>query len=219
MQVIGERMKLNGKERWTLLGASSGLGLAFSKWATEQGVLEQQLISRKSQISFDFSKEENWPEIIRYLIDFKPSRLFYFAGGGPYGLYSEKKWNSHLWAYRVNLLFPAFLLSRIQDLTLNQAVFLGSSVAEAQPDPAAASYASAKHGLKGLVTSLQVEKSFPYMDLRLFSPGYMDTPLLPTHAWPRQTAGRVIPAPEVAKKLGNWIQDSAGINGHLILNP
>ena len=212
-------MNYSANEKWALLGASSGLGAAFSTWGKENLRPEQMLISRKSPQAFDFSKEQTWPDVISLLKNYAPTRLFYFSGGGPFGPYSQKKWTSHLWAYQVNLLFPAFLLAHLSELSLRQIVFVGSSIAESQPDPGAASYASAKHGLKGLVTSIQAEKSFPALDLRLLSPGYMDTPLLPAHAWPRQMPGRVKATPEIANILGNWIQDPAGFNGHLILNP
>ncbi len=53
------------------------------------------------------------------------------------------------------------------------------------------------------------------MDVRLFSPGYMDTLLLPTNAWPRQQAELVRPTEEISKILLDWIQNPDDANGHL----
>ena len=75
---------------------------------------------------------------------------------------------------------------------------VGSAVAQDKPDPGASSYSSAKHGLKGLCESLQKES--PKCAIHLFSPGYMDTDLLPANAWPRQQ-GLVEDVNSVAKRL------------------
>ena len=78
---------------------------------------------------------------------------------------------------------------------------MGSSVAEDKADPGAASYAAAKHALKGLLESVILEK--PDLDVRLFSPGYMDTGMLPQNAWPRQQ-GLAEDPDAVARRLWQW---------------
>jgi short-subunit dehydrogenase len=210
-------MKIEDGEKWVVCGGSSGLGQAFARHAkAEFSFVDQMLMSRRSSVSVDFSRPEDWTRSLELLIDYKPTRLFYFAGGGPHGPFGEKKWTSHEWAFRVNFLFPAFLLSHLKVPSLKQALFVGSAIAESKPDPLAASYSAAKHGLKGLVTSLQQEKSC-HFDLRLLSPGYLDTPLLPQHAWPRQTPGLLKSPDEVAASTLSWVQDVQGANGHFIL--
>lgn len=211
-------MQIMKGEKWILLGASSGLGKAFAQWSESQTEAPDLfLMSRKSPLSADFSKEEEWEKIATQLQGLEPDRIFYFAGGGPWGPFNSKKWSSHLWTYRVNLLFPAFLISKFPWVGLKQATFVGSAIAENHPDADAASYSSAKHGLKGLITSIQAEKSLPQMDLRLFSPGYLDTPLLPSNAWPRQIPGKVASTAETAVQLGDWIQQVHSANSHLSL--
>ena len=198
------------------MGASSGLGAVFLQSMHESHPdLRVLRISRKSELAFDFSKEETWNSLWERISEFKPDRLFYFAGGGPWGPYPEKKWSSHLWTYRVNLLLPAYLLSRIHEIKLLQAVFVGSAIAESKADPWAASYASSKHGLLGLISTLQAERSLSPTDLRLFSPGYLDTPLLPAHAPPRAQPGLVQSAEAGALALAEWIAQEQNANGHL----
>ncbi len=161
-------------------------------------------------VSFDASDETQWP----LALQFQAQKLFYVAGGGPYGPFENKKWSDHQWAFKVNFLCPAFLLHQLMlSNTCRQIVMVGSAIAESKPDIHAASYAAAKHALKGLVTSVQAEQkkmSQDQIDLRLFSPGYIDTPMLPANAWPRQLAleeqASLIASPiALAEKLLDWI--------------
>lgn len=210
-------MLIQESETWILAGASSGLGQAFSVATKEKfPEIQQVLMSRKSPSICDFSKQESWPHILETIIQQKPTRFFYFAGGGPWGPYPDKKWASHEWTYRVNFLFPAFFLSQTLPESLGQVLFVGSRIAESAPDPGAASYSASKHALKGLVTTLQAEKSLTF-DLRLLSPGYLDTALLPANAWPRQVTGLVSQPKAIAERTLSWVQDVRSANGHLIL--
>jgi NAD(P)-dependent dehydrogenase (short-subunit alcohol dehydrogenase family) len=88
-------------------------------------------------------------------------------------------------------------------------ILLGSAVAEASADPGAASYCAAKHALKGLIASLRAE--IPAWDLRLFSPGYMDTEMLPGNAAARRQ-GVYSPA-RMARELWDWSL-TPDIGGH-----
>lgn len=210
-------MLIQKNETWILAGASSGLGKEFSAAAQEKfPEVRQVLVSRRSACACDFSKQESWVDILKTITEQEPTRILYFAGGGPWGPYPDKKWSSHEWTYRVNFLFPAFLLSQVLPKTLQQILFVGSSIAESQPDPGAASYSASKHALKGLVTTLQAERSLKF-DLRLLSPGYLDTALLPANAWPRQVEGLVSQPKAVAERTLSWVQDVHSANGHLIL--
>lgn len=182
---------------WLLLGASRGLGRSFFDLLKDDPSNKIVSVSRKEfscdqWLKMDFSKVEEWPQFIKSLQDCKPTRLVYFAGGGPHGQFSSQKFKSHQWAFRVNFEFPAFLLHSILSHNadfnqLKQLCFIGSSIAENQPDPLASSYAAAKHALRGLVTSVQAELKLnpKILDLQLYSPGYMQTDLLPEGSWPR----------------------------------
>jgi len=140
---------------------------------------------------------------------FSPTHIFYIAGGGPHGLFASKSYKDHLWAYRLNLLAPAKLIHwALNNLSLKQLIITGSSVAEGKADPLASSYASAKHGLKGLVASLREEKL--NVDLRLFSPPYMETDLLPKNSEP-YSKGQVKSSAEIAKLFYEWSNDANGL--------
>jgi short-subunit dehydrogenase len=222
-------MKLNlakekPAEKWILLGASRGLGECFYRLASERSSSELVRISRKSETSADFSKSENFSEICQQICSLQADRIFYFAGGGPFGNFHEKAWKDHEWALNVNFQFPAFLLHQLLQKPdrLKQIVFVGSSIAEDKPDAKASMYSASKHALKGLITSIQsemqVEKTEANsMDLRLFSPGYMDTSLLPQHAWPRQRAGLVVSPDKVAEMLWAWIHNADDVGTHFVL--
>lgn len=138
-------------------------------------------------------------------------RIFYFAGGGPHGAYSSKKFSDHMWAMNVSYLAFAsilhFVLNQFSNLKHLQIIAIGSSIAESKPDFHAASYSAAKHALKGLISSIQLEYSQP--DVRLFSPGYMKTKMLPPMAWVYQLNGLVASPKQVASILSEWSLNSA----------
>ncbi|NCN41071.1 hypothetical protein GW916_07445, partial [bacterium] len=73
-----------------------------------------------------------------------------------------------------------------------------------------ASYSAAKHALKGLYLSLRVEK--PTWDLRLFSPGYLDTELLPKGASVRYK--KVWDPEEVSVRFIDWMLDEELLGDH-----
>lgn len=210
------------QRRFALLGASRGLGWATyqalsKKYPTAEFMLVSRKIShRKNEINsctqvfdYDFSKELS-SDFVDKLADFNPTHIVYFAAGGPYGNFHEKKWSDHQWALQVTFLFPAQLLHhfmRISVPSLKQFVLVGSAIAENQPDPGAASYCAAKHALKGLITTLQKENKSPFnckFKIELFSPGYIETDMLPPQSWPRQQ-GLAESAENVAQQLINLV--------------
>ncbi|MCB0343411.1 MAG: SDR family oxidoreductase, partial [Bdellovibrionales bacterium] len=143
------------------------------------------------------------------LNEFQPEQIIYVAGGGPFGRFHDKKWKDHEWAWQVSFLTPARLLHWAGgQKQLKQFIVIGSSVAEDNPDPNAASYASAKHALKGLVTSVQKED--PPFDLRLFSPSYMDTDMLPPSSWPRREGLKLRDPNEIAREFWDWALNDDG---------
>lgn len=191
--------------RIAILGASRGLGWAlYSKFAQTDKNISFFLSSRKINEKFkalseqipinvqvyaqDFSKTPVDSDFLIALQKFQPTILIYVAGGGPHGEFQTKKWSDHLWALNTTFLYPAELLHHILAslsswFFVKQIIFVGSAVAEQSADPNAASYAAAKHALKGLISSIQHE-SVKSPQIELFSPGYMQTDMLPVTSWP-----------------------------------
>lgn len=187
-----------------VLGASRGLGLEFAKQlvAGNELFLSARRMTEVKHVfpdsvqlkNFDFSKESNQEKILSELTQWQPELVIYCAAGGPYGEFQNKKWGAHAWALNVSLVFPAKLLHwGLQQDSVQAMAFVGSAIAEAKADPKAASYSMAKHGLKGLIHSVIEEK--PCKNIYLFSPGYMDTDMLPQNAEPR-VKGEVILSPQ-----------------------
>jgi len=209
--------------RIAILGASRGLGAELVKRihldAAESVLLlasrkesELQQLARAQDwlVPADFSHGESQEKLLQVLREFKPEVVFYVAGGGPFGTYGSKAWRDHAWAFELNLLFPARLLHALLSEVvfhpaLQKVAFVGSAIAGLQPDPKASSYAAAKHGLRGLITSVQAEN--PEVDVFLFEPGYMQTAMLPPNAWPRQQGLASDPKDE-ARKLWQLMQSS-----------
>jgi short-subunit dehydrogenase len=203
------------QKRWLLFGASRGLGLQVAKILSQSNETEILILSRKAPVEnlgqakhlpLDLA-EAGFLEKIENLHSFKATHILYFAGGGPFGDFEKKDFKDHQWSWRVSFEAAAFVLHwALKQQQLQQICFIGSKIAESQPDPGAASYCAAKHALKGLVESVQMELSSKSsaVDLRLFSPGYMDTDLLPANAWPRQQNLTEKPA-AVAEKLVEWL--------------
>ena len=201
------------------MGASRGLGWATYQELNRRSETQAFLLSsrkinaRKNQVSAntelveqDYSVTPVGSDFLTRLQDFNPTCLIYFAGGGPYGLFADKKWNDHDWALKTSFLYPAELLHAILSKRnewkeLKKILFVGSAIAEDQADPKAASYAAAKHAVKGLGTSIQAEVlDNQNPQITLFSPGYMQTELLPVNSQPRQNQLALDPV-DVAKKL------------------
>jgi short-subunit dehydrogenase len=210
--------------RYVILGASRGLGWAFyqNKFAAEPNS-EFLLVSRKINESHrsdhqhvqicknDFSVTPVSSNFLKVLKEFSPTYIVYCAGGGPYGHFENKKWSDHTWAINVNFMFPAELLHLISNdpesyRNLKSITFIGSKIAESNPDARAASYAAAKHALKGLVTTVQLESTLPFK-VKLFSPGYILTDLLPLNSAPR-IENKALTVDIVASQLVQFIDSN-----------
>lgn len=193
-------MQVQGSENWSLLGASKGLGFEFSKLVPTVHPQTHLFLASRSINSFDFSKKDLFEFYAEQIQATAPDRIFYFAAGGAYGPFKKYQWKDHVWTMSVTFDFPAFLLHYFlrNPQKLKQMVFIGSSVAESQADPNAAMYCAAKHALRGLLSS--VEKESPTFQVKLFSPGYMNTQMLPKGAWPREQGLAVEPS-QVALEL------------------
>ncbi len=208
-------------EKIAVIGASRGLGAQLClSIPPEHSILgigrkTERLAALRTKAGYHFEGfaadlNSEIDRIIAKLAEYQPSRLFYLAAGGPYGPYSEKSWKDHLWAWKVSFLGAAQIVHAALNFerSPHQIVLCGSSVAEAEGDALAASYASAKHALKGLYQSLRLEN--PQLDIRLFSPGYLDTELLPKGAAVRYKG---VWNPEVvAQEFWDWAcsSDHAG---------
>lgn len=204
---------LLNNSRVAVLGASRGLGaaivqelLARNSGSAILGLARRPSAAAIQWLSADVSRPEEQERTLVNLADYTPDQVICTLGGGPFGPFHEKAWRDHQWSLEVSFLFPARLLHWALNLPENvrpkQIVVVGSSVAEDKPDPRAASYAASKHGLKGLISTIQAEH--PPIDVRLYSPGYMNTDLLPPGAQARQ---QTLWEPlEVAKDLLDWMQ-------------
>ncbi len=209
----------NQIQRVAILGASRGLGWAtYQKMSAQFPQTQFLLVSRKIQncsvganaqmVVQDFSKKPIFQNFLQTLIQFNPTQIIYCAGGGPYGVFESKKWADHEWALNVNFLYPAELIHQVlihvlEFKNLKSFTCIGSDIAEARPDVKASSYCAAKHALKGLMTTLQIEKS-THVQIKLFSPGYMVTDLLPANSAPREAHKAENPE-KVAEKLIDFI--------------
>jgi short-subunit dehydrogenase len=207
-------------ERIAILGASRGIGRAIARGLEDRAELllvsrrwEASGAGRSKKISLDLTREDHWSILENELATFRPSRIFYVAGGGPHGLFAEREFKDHLWAMNLNLLTPLRLLHWALRACVPQLIFFGSAVAEQKPDPLAASYASAKHGLLGLIESARAEGTGP-TDLRLYSPGYTATDLLPPPAR-EKLPSRVLSPEEVAEDFIPWAFSNP-VEGHRI---
>lgn len=156
-------------------------------------------------------------QFLDQLKEFAPTKVFYCVGGGPHGRYEQKEWKDHQWALQVSFLTFAHLLHFIMThlRQVSQVVVIGSAIAEDKPDPMASSYAAAKHALCGLISSVRHERQAlseevlgatqgTELDLRLYSPGYIDTDMLPKNAKPRLAGLRIFSAEEIASDLVQW---------------
>lgn len=179
---------------WLLVGASRGLGAEFAAVLKRQQPSAQiTVVSRKAPalqdakwLQADISKASEQDRVIEHVQQNEFENVVYFAGGGPYGPLQNREWKDHQWALEVTFLFAARLTHALlkQSSPPKSLTFIGSSVAESAGDAGASSYSAAKWALKGFFESLILEQSA--IELRLFSPGYMDTGLLPRAAFPRE---------------------------------
>lgn len=201
-------------ERAIILGASRGLGAELAKKACAQnypvtGVARKEAALKQIAQQFplfdyrvaDLAKPEGQDTVIRVLLEENFSKVFCVAGGGPYNLFGAAGWKDHDWAWEVTFRSHARVIHALaQSHRFVQVILIGSSVAENAGDRNAGSYAAGKHALKGLHASLRLD--YPDWDVRLYSPGYMNTPLLPSGASVRQ--GGVYDPIDVANDVWNW---------------
>ncbi len=203
-------------EKVLALGASRGLGESVVRQLNNSGNFEVISVSRKAdKFKLDFSKLDEQKKVFELIKEVQPTRIFYFAGGGPFGKFADKEWKDHQWSLEVNFLFQARLLSHVMknSLGLKQIVFVGSLIAENRAHPMGASYGAGKSAMRSLLESIVAEGKSS-IDIRLFSPGYMDTEMLPKNAYPRREGVKLLSPNFVAEKFCEWVNNT-NVNWYL----
>ena len=209
-----ERKTMN--RRMAFLGCSRGLGRAIAQssplghrlfCARNKGELFRLSQDVKGDVlPIDFSLPiDIW---FPHLENFQPTHIYYFAGGGPFAPFHLKEFKDHEWTFNVNFKTPAQLIHWALKQNIQQFIATGSAIAESKGDANASSYAASKHALLGLCQSVWLES--PQFDLRLFSPSYMDTDLLPPKALPRQQNKKLQKPTDLASPFWHWANSSQG---------
>jgi short-subunit dehydrogenase len=188
-----------------IIGGRRGFGKSIGEiWSQTVPQIKLVTTSRVAGANyiFDLAKEESVTALLKTLDDEQPDHVVCAAGGGPYGEYIKKDWKDHSWSLSVTLLSPMRIAHHLlQSTYCRQMILIGSAVAEADADKYAASYCAAKHGLRGFVGTLALETTDK--DIRLFSPGYMATDMLPVNV--ASKTGKVPAKPQdVAQYFVDW---------------
>lgn len=196
-------------EKVLFVGGRRGLGKAVRElWQKQR---PDDVLALSSRIPYkdeglktivcDLSQRAQLLELLQFVRDWKPQRIFYFPGGGPWGPFGSKEWKDHQWALQVSFLSAAEMIHAAMGIPeVRQIVAVGSAIAECQPDQNAASYSASKHALRGLISTLNQEA--PLKDIRLFSPGYMATDLLPH---PAREGKNVLTPEALADQFLPWV--------------
>jgi short-subunit dehydrogenase len=225
-----------------IIGASRGLGRSISLFLTTHfdSVEEVTLVARRQDLlnevekeispkirintqKCDLSRSEDQGSLVALLAKEDFDLIIYVAGGGPHGEYGAKEWKDHHWALQVGLMAPMRLVHEwlknreVQKLKSGaKFIIVGSRIAEQSPDPLATSYAASKHGLVGFVSSLQKELEGQTHKVWLFSPGYIDTEMLPKSAHVRHDGSKLMSADTAAQACLRWIKKEGP--WHRVLN-
>lgn len=182
-----------------ILGGSKGLGKTIKDEFGDKALS----VSRSDEVKVDLSKPESL-ETLKEIIDATSfDVIFYCAGGGPHGDYFSKPSHAHEWAYQVNFFRPTEIAHYLKSISFKGLfVYIGSAIAERSVSKKSLSYSMSKK------SSLFTLLLMPEQDLkvRVFSPPYMNTALLPKNSWPRVEASElVLETKEVADELLSWI--------------
>jgi len=186
-----------------ILGGSKGLGCSIS------GCLpNSKSLSRSSSVeSVDLSQPASIALVEKHLLSFGPDLVFYVAGGGVYGEYFSKPMHSHRWTFEVNFFRP----TQIADLLKKSGfkgkfIYIGSAIAERSESLKCISYSYSKKLAVKTLLSLSEED----LKVRVFSPPYMDTDLLPKNSWPRlESPQLVLNTQVVAAELLKWLAEDS----------
>ncbi len=213
-------------KKWALIGSSRGLGRAVAEALPAEDrillVARKEPVGLKREAEFfrtDLANAEDRAQLLEKLRQFEPDAVIDFAAGGPYGEFAQKNFKDHLWAFQVSFIAKAELVHGLANLAKppKMVCWIGSAIAEDEGDVKAGAYAAAKAALKSLFFTLRKEQSLPF-PLLMYSPGYIDTDLLPQGAAPRKQAESLWKPSEVATKLLTWLEDP-GRDGYKRLTP
>lgn len=195
----------NENSKVFIIGGRRGFGKSIGE-AWIQRMPHAKLVTTSRIVGanyiFDLAKEESVSTLLKTLDEEQPQTVICAAGGGPYGEFANKEWKDHSWSLSVTLLSPMRITHHLlRSAYCRQIILIGSAIAEHEADKYAASYCTAKHGLKGFVSTVALEARDK--DIRLFSPGYMATDMLPANA-ASKIGQQPAPPQDVARVFVDW---------------
>ncbi len=179
-----------------------------------------------TSVAADLTKPDDIHKLKEFIVD--SDVVVYCAGGGCYGPFQDREWKDHSWTLRLNLETPAelchFWLKNFKGKKNPEShprfIVVGSRIAGLNFDQKAASYAAGKHGMVGLIGSMQEEIKTTNQHVLLFSPGYIDTTLLPPNATVRLDGKKIMLPEAAAGAFWRWAltSDFSGDKWHRVLN-
>lgn len=187
-----------------VLGGSRGLGQSlFQKLSKQHKCVA---LSRSTDPKLDLTQSDSMQIFKKEVQENSFSHIFYVAGGGPHGPFFDKPLHSHKWAFELNYFKPVEIAYYLKSILFKGVfVYIGSAIAETYSSSQSSSYSLSKKSAVKTLLSLS-EKD---LKVRVFSPPYMNTSLLPPKAWPRLENPELVIEPNmVAKVLIEWILDS-----------
>jgi short-subunit dehydrogenase len=202
---------VNTDQHIVVLGGSRGLGKACINEFIGLGYKKVLNISRAplqlegiENVTLDLASPESAKQVLKCLEDRDIGLVLYSAGGGPYKKFFKHSWSAHEWALRLNQLTPAEILHGLGAGGYSGLfAYVGSAIADSPGgDPNGPSYGAGKAGMGNLIRSLSKSGN---QNCLLFSPGYMDTEMVPVNAAVRQSPESLLPVDRTASVLCHWL--------------
>jgi short-subunit dehydrogenase len=187
-----------------VLGGSRGLGKSLCQ-VLSKNKEECLALSRSTDLKLDLTQSDAMNIFKSSVQENNFSHVFYVAGGGPHGPFFDKPLHSHKWAFELNYFKPVEIAHYLKSISFKGVfVFIGSAIAENRTSSKSLSYSLSKRASVKTLLSLSEEE----LKVRVFSPPYMNTSLLPLKAWPRlENPELVIEPNKVAEVLIEWLHD------------
>jgi len=184
-----------------VLGGSRGLGQSLN-----QALSKQQkcvALSRSTDPKLDLTGSDSIEIFKNTVQENNFTHIFYVAGGGPHGHFFDKPLHSHKWAFELNYFKPVEIVYYLKSISFKGTfVYIGSAIAENYSSSKSSSYSLSKKAAVKTLLGLDEKE----LKLRVFSPPYMNTSLLPPKAWPRLEKPELVIEPnKVAEVLIKWI--------------
>lgn len=203
-----------------LTGASSGIGKELAKLFVAQGFTvvgvarnEDKLAAAKQEFgdafipfSGDVSQKETWANLTRFFTERQITNLPLFVNCAgilpPFAAVKNAKGEGVIHtenAISTNFLAAVYGTEAMFPFVTKGAVYISSS-ASLCTLPGVSGYAASKSALSAYVTTLQAEKTFPYVGLML--PGFTKTEVFRAQTGADKRIDRIcMPAPKMAKKI------------------